>query len=216
MTEKLTDIANLHKEYTRSGLRRSDLTTEPMDLFEKWLKQARTAEIPDATAMNVSTVDKNGQPYQRLVLLKYFDQNEMVFFTNLNSRKATHLQNNPRISLHFSWNSLERQILVLGQVKPLSFFKVMKYFHSRPRESQIGAWVSQQSSRIPTRNVLENKFLELKQKFKNGYIPLPSFWGGYRVKVEAMEFWQGRAYRLHDRFLYQRTIDSWQLDRLAP
>ncbi|WP_244267202.1 pyridoxal 5'-phosphate synthase, partial [Sodalis-like endosymbiont of Proechinophthirus fluctus] len=121
------------------------------------------------------------QPYQRLVLLKYFDLQSMVFYTNLGSQKATHLAHNPRISLHFPWNTLERQVLVLGRADRLSVIDVIKYFHSRPRDSQIGAWVSRQSSRISARGMLESKFLELKQKFAQGEVPLPSFWGGYRV-----------------------------------
>ncbi|WP_074011880.1 pyridoxamine 5'-phosphate oxidase [Candidatus Sodalis sp. SoCistrobi] len=214
MTEHLIDIAALRREYTRGGLRRADLTAEPMDLFEQWLKQACAAQLPDATAMSVGTVDENGQPYQRLVLLKHFDQQGMVFYTNLGSRKATHLAHNPRISLHFPWHALERQ--VLGRAERLSVIEVMKYFHSRPRDSQIGAWVSRQSSRISARGVLESKFLELKQKFAQGEVPLPSFWGGYRVTIDAMEFWQGGEHRLHDRFLYRRENGAWHIDRLAP
>lgn len=216
MTEHIIDIAALRREYTRGGLRRADLTAEPMDLFEQWLKQACAAQLPDATAMSVGTVDANGQPYQRLVLLKHFDQQGMVFYTNLGSRKATHLAHNPRISLHFPWHALERQVLVLGRAERLSVIEVMKYFHSRPRDSQIGAWVSRQSSRISARGVLESKFLELKQKFAQGEVPLPSFWGGYRVTIDAMEFWQGGKHRLHDRFLYRRENGAWHIDRLAP
>lgn len=216
MTEQPIDIAALRREYTRGGLRRADLTAEPMDLFEQWLQQACAAQFPDATAMSVGTVDANGQPYQRLVLLKHFDRQAMVFYTNLGSRKATHLAHNPRISLHFPWPALERQVLVLGRAERLSVIDVMKYFHSRPRDSQIGAWVSRQSSRISARGVLESKFLELKQKFAQGEVPLPSFWGGYRVTIDAMEFWQGGEHRLHDRFLYRREDCGWQIDRLAP
>ncbi|AHF77084.1 Pyridoxamine 5'-phosphate oxidase [Sodalis praecaptivus] len=216
MTEHSIDIAALRREYTRGGLRRADLTAEPMALFEQWLKQACAAQLPDATAMSVGTVDADGQPYQRLVLLKHFDSQGMVFYTNLGSRKATHLAHNPRISLHFPWHALERQVLVLGRAERLSVIEVMKYFHSRPRDSQIGAWVSRQSSRISARGVLESKFLELKQKFAQGAVPLPSFWGGYRVTIDAMEFWQGGEHRLHDRFLYRREEGGWHIDRLAP
>lgn len=216
MTEDSININALRREYTRDGLRRADLTAEPMDLFAKWLKQACAAQLPDATAMSVGTVDENGQPYQRLVLLKNFNKQGMVFYTNLGSRKASHLVHNPRISLHFPWHALERQVLLLGWAEQLSGSEVMEYFHSRPRDSQIGAWVSHQSSRISTRSILESKFIELKHKFGKGEVPLPKFWGGYQVNIEAMEFWQGGEHRLHDRFIYQREAGGWRIDRLAP
>ncbi|HEY0209074.1 pyridoxamine 5'-phosphate oxidase [Acerihabitans sp.] len=216
MTEQHIDIADLRREYTRGGLRRADLTPEPLDLFEHWLQQACAARLADPTAMCVATVDKLGQPYQRMVLLKHFDSRGMVFYTNLGSRKAEHLAHNARISLHFPWHSLERQVMVLGHAERLSLVEVMKYFHSRPKDSQIGAWVSRQSSRISARGVLESKFLELRQKFQQGEVPLPSFWGGYRVHIDTMEFWQGGEHRLHDRFIYQRREAGWAIDRLAP
>lgn len=216
MTEHSINIAALRREYTRSGLRRADLTEKPMDLFEQWLKQACAAQLPDATAMSVGTVDANGQSYQRLVLLKYFDREGMVFYTNLGSRKASHLAHNPRISLHFPWHALERQVLVLGCAERLSVIDVMKYFYSRPRDSQISAWVSRQSMQISARGVLKSKFLELKQKFSQNEVPLPRFWGGYRVSIDAMEFWQGGEHRLHDRFLYRRKEGGWHINRLAP
>ncbi|WP_158782958.1 pyridoxamine 5'-phosphate oxidase [Pantoea sp. BAV 3049] len=215
-SDNLQQIAHLRREYTRGGLRRNDLPDDPLALFERWLGQAVEAQLPDATAMSVATVDERGQPYQRIVLLKHFDQRGMVFYTNLGSRKAQHLEKNPRISLLFPWHMLERQVMVLGTVEKLSILDVVKYFHSRPRESQIGAWVSKQSSRISARGVLEGKFLELKQKFQQGEVPLPSFWGGYRIKIDSMEFWQGGEHRLHDRFFYQREDEAWKIDRLAP
>ncbi|CAM3551838.1 pyridoxamine 5'-phosphate oxidase [Rouxiella silvae] len=218
------DVADLRREYIRGGLRRKDLTAEPLPLFELWLKQACEAKLPDPTAMCVATVDENGQPYQRIVLLKHFDEKGMVFFTNLGSRKAQQLAVNPRISLLFPWHMLDRQVIVLGQAERLPTLDVMKYFTSRPKDSQIGAWVSQQSTRISARGILESKFLELKQKFSQGEVPLPSFWGGFRVKFDSMEFWQGGEHRLHDRFIYQREGASdvnspttgWKIDRLAP
>ncbi|WP_312056963.1 pyridoxamine 5'-phosphate oxidase [Pantoea brenneri] len=215
-SDTLHTIAHLRREYTRGGLRRKDLPDDPIALFEQWLSQACEAKLPDPTAMTVATVDEQGQPWQRIVLLKHFDAQGMVFYTNLGSRKALQLAHNPRISLHFPWHFLERQVLVLGEVEKLSPLEVLKYFHSRPRDSQIGAWVSKQSSRISARGILEGKFLELKQKFQQGEIPLPSFWGGYRVKFHTLEFWQGGEHRLHDRFLYQRDHDGWKIDRLAP
>ncbi|HBV90748.1 pyridoxamine 5'-phosphate oxidase [Pantoea sp. B550] len=215
-SETLHTIAHLRREYTRGGLRRKDLPDDPIALFEQWLSQACEAKLPDPTAMTVATVDEQGQPWQRIVLLKHFDAQGMVFYTNLGSRKALQLAHNPRISLHFPWHYLERQVMVLGEVEKLSPLEVLKYFHSRPRDSQIGAWVSKQSSRISARGILEGKFLELKQKFQQGDVPLPSFWGGYRVKFHTVEFWQGGEHRLHDRFIYQRDHDGWKIDRLAP
>lgn len=215
-SETLHTIAHLRREYTRGGLRRKDLPDDPIALFEQWLSQACEAKLPDPTAMTVATVDEQGQPWQRIVLLKHYDAQGMVFYTNLGSRKALQLAHNPRISLHFPWHYLERQVMVLGEVEKLSPLEVLKYFHSRPRESQIGAWVSKQSSRISARGILEGKFLELKQKFQQGEVPLPSFWGGYRVKFHTLEFWQGGEHRLHDRFIYQRDHDGWKIDRLAP
>ncbi|MGC0933223.1 pyridoxamine 5'-phosphate oxidase [Pantoea agglomerans] len=215
-SETLHTIAHLRREYTRGGLRRKDLPDDPIALFEQWLSQACEAKLPDPTAMTVATVDEQGQPWQRIVLLKHYDAQGMVFYTNLGSRKALQLAHNPRISLHFPWHYLERQVMVLGEVEKLSPLEVLKYFHSRPRDSQIGAWVSKQSSRISARGILEGKFLELKQKFQQGEVPLPSFWGGYRVKFHTMEFWQGGEHRLHDRFIYQRDHDGWKIARLAP
>ncbi|WP_315314830.1 pyridoxamine 5'-phosphate oxidase [Pantoea vagans] len=215
-SETLHTIAHLRREYTRGGLRRKDLPDNPIALFEQWLSQACEAKLPDPTAMTVATVDEQGQPWQRIVLLKHFDAQGMVFYTNLSSRKALQLAHNPRICLHFPWHYLERQVMVLGEVEKLSPLEVLKYFHSRPRDSQIGAWVSKQSSRISARGILEGKFLELKQKFQQGDVPLPSFWGGYRVKFHTVEFWQGGEHRLHDRFIYQRDHDGWKIDRLAP
>ncbi|WP_034914569.1 pyridoxamine 5'-phosphate oxidase [Erwinia sp. 9145] len=215
-SDNLQLIAHMRRQYIRGGLRRSDLPADPLALFEKWLNQAVEAQLPDATAMSVATVDASGQPWQRIVLLKHVDARGMVFYTNLGSRKAHHLEHNPRISLLFPWHMLERQVMVVGRAEKLSMLEVMKYFHSRPRDSQIGAWVSKQSSRISARGVLESKFLELKQKFQQGEIPLPSFWGGFRITIDSMEFWQGGEHRLHDRFFYQREEDGWKIDRLAP
>lgn len=211
------ELADYRREYLQGGLRRNDLPNDPLVLFDLWMQQAITADLMDATAMVVGTVDEHGQPYQRIVLLKHFDERGFVFYTNMGSRKASQLASNPKVSLLFPWHNLERQVHVTGQVERLSTVEVMKYFTSRPKDSQIGAWVSHQSSRISARGVLEAKFLELKQKFANGEVPLPSFWGGFRVKFDSVEFWQGGAKRLHDRFLYQRQADNhWSIERLAP
>ncbi|NHI00359.1 MULTISPECIES: pyridoxamine 5'-phosphate oxidase [Oceanimonas] len=210
------ELADYRREYLQGGLRRNDLPDTPLALFETWMQQAIAAGLPDPTAMVVATVDERGQPYQRIVLLKQVDEQGFVFYTNMGSRKAAHLNHNPRISLLFPWHPLERQVHITGQVEKLAATEVMKYFASRPKDSQIGAWVSKQSSRISARGLLEAKFLEMKQKFASGEVPLPSFWGGFRVKFDAVEFWQGGANRLHDRFVYQREQDGWTISRLAP
>ena len=210
------ELSDIRREYTRGGLRRHDLPDEPLSLFDKWLKQAVEADLSDPTAMTVATVDENGQPYQRIVLLKHYDKEGFVFYTNLGSRKAMHLDHNAKISLHFPWHAIERQVHITGEAEKLSKMEVMKYFTSRPKESQIAAWASKQSSRISARQALESKFMELKQKFSNGEVPLPTFWGGYRVKISSIEFWQGGENRLHDRFLYRHEADNWEIDRLAP
>lgn len=211
------DLTDIRREYTKGGLRRDDLPKEPLALFNKWLQQAVDANLPDPTAMTVATVNADGQPFQRIVLLKDVNNDGFIFYTNLSSRKAEQLQINNKISLHFPWHILERQVHVTGHVEQLSTLEVMKYFSSRPKESQIAAWASKQSSRLSARQALEGKFFELKQKFSAGEVPLPSFWGGYRVKFDSIEFWQGGKHRLHDRFIYLRNDNNdWDIERLAP
>ncbi|GIU52698.1 MULTISPECIES: pyridoxamine 5'-phosphate oxidase [Shewanella] len=212
----MNDLTDIRREYTQGGLRRNDLPNNPMDLFTLWIEQAKQAELTDPTAMCVATVDEHGQPFQRIVLLKKFDDDGFVFFTNLESRKATQLANNAKTSLLFPWHPLERQVAVTGEAEPLSMIEVTKYFMSRPKDSQIAAWVSKQSSKISARQALEGKFNEMKSKFAKGEVPLPKFWGGYRIKAESIEFWQGGERRLHDRFIYQKAPSGWNIDRLAP
>ncbi|ORT48563.1 pyridoxine 5'-phosphate oxidase [Vibrio sp. qd031] len=209
-------LADIRRDYLQGGLRREDLTDDPIEFFNHWLEQAVKAQLTDPTAMTTATVDERGMPFQRIVLLKNVDAQGFVFYTNFESRKAKHLQNNPNISLHFPWHPLERQVHITGRVEKLSAAENMKYFLSRPHESQIAAWASKQSSRISARGVLEGKFLELKKKFQKGEVPVPAFWGGYRVIPESIEFWQGGAHRMHDRFVYTREDDAWQIERLAP
>ncbi len=212
----IMELEDIRRDYSLGGLRRADLPLEPIDLFELWLKQAVEAKLTDPTAMTVATVDKNGQPFQRIVLLKHFDGTGFVFYTNLASRKAQHLEDNSKISLHFPWHPLERQVHITGTTEKLTALENMKYFTSRPKESQIAAWASKQSSRLTARAALEGKYLELKQQFSKGEIPVPKFWGGFRVKIDSIEFWQGGDSRLHDRFLYSKDQDKWAIDRLAP
>ena len=170
----------------------------------------------DATAMTLATVDTRGMPFQRMVLLKGLDPRGSVFSTNLGSRKALQLSTNPRASLHFAWLSEDRQVIINGDCQALSRVENWRYFLTRPRESQLAAWASRQSHPITTRRVLEEKFLEVKDQFGKGEISLPSFWGGYRLEPESIEFWQGGEHRLHDRFLYQRCEEGWDITRLAP
>lgn len=213
----MIDVAPLRRSYTMAGLSESDLTATPIELFERWLKEAIDAGLYDPNGVVVSTVDASGQPYSRMVLLKNYDEKSLVFFTNLGSRKAQQLAQNPKICMLFPWYFLERQVMFIGTAQKLSIPEVVKYFHSRPRDSQIGAWASHQSSRISARSALESKFMELKEKFKNGEVPLPTFWGGYRVYFHQVEFWQGRENRLHDRFIYDLQEDGrWTTARLAP
>ena len=211
------DIEDFRREYLQGGLNREDLGDDPIEQFESWLAQAVAGGITDPTAMVLATVEAEGRPWQRMVLLKDFGHSGFVFYTNLESRKAKAMAENPQVCLHFPWNVLERQVIVGGRVERLSMAEVARYFVTRPRESQLAAWASAQSSRISARQVLEEKMLELKNKFSRGEVPLPSFWGGYRVVPDEIEFWQGGANRLHDRFLYAREDDlNWTISRLSP
>ncbi len=212
------DLHDIRREYLKDGLRFKHLPQDPVILFESWLKQAIEFKLSDPTAMTIATVDELGQPYQRIVLLKDFDQQGFVFYTNLGSRKAKHLKTNDKISLHFPWHAMERQVHITGSVKKLSKLEVMKYFLSRPKESQLAAWASKQSERLSARQVLESKFFELKKIYeKTNEVPVPEFWGGFRVSANSFEFWQGGEHRLHDRFLYEKNeATAWSIERLAP
>jgi pyridoxamine 5'-phosphate oxidase len=188
-----------------------------MTLFKSWLQVAIDAGIPDPNAMTVATVDSHGQPSQRIVLLKDVTEAGFVFYTNLGSRKATELKHNNKISLHFPWHMLERQVKICGEAEPLSRTAVAKYFLSRPKDSQIAAIASKQSQPISNRELLLTQWRQLKEKFKEGEVPLPDFWGGFLVKPQQIEFWQGGEHRLHDRFEYTLQTDhSWRIQRLNP
>ena len=211
------DLENFRVEYTKGGLERENLHENPIEQFKRWMQQTIDAKIPDPNAMTVATVDASGQPSQRIVLLKNLDEKGFVFYTNLKSRKAQELLQNPKISLHFPWYLLERQVKVCGVAEQLSAAEVLKYFVSRPRDSQLGAWASHQSRPISSRALLMQQFDAMKNKFSKGEIPLPDFWGGFRVKPHQIEFWQGGAARLHDRFEYNLQTDkSWTITRLEP
>jgi len=211
------DLESLRTEYTKGGLERADLHENPIEQFNRWMQQTVDAKLPDPNAMTIATVDSSGQPSQRIVLLKQLDDRGFVFFTNLNSQKAQDLKQNPKISLHFPWYFLERQVKVCGVAEQLSTAEVLKYFVTRPRDSQLGAWASQQSRPISSRALLLQQFESMKNKFAKGEIPVPDFWGGFRVKPHQIEFWQGGAARLHDRFQYSLQPDSsWAIERLEP
>ena len=210
------DISNFRREYLKSGLERKDLLTDPMAQFSHWFNQAKDTGIADPNAMILATVSKEGHPSQRTVLLKYYDEKGFVFFTNQQSRKAREIAENNHVNLHFVWLDLERQISINGIATPISAAESARYFITRPRDSQIAAWVSTQSKKISSRQFLLKSFSDMKAKFGKGDIPLPSFWGGYRVEPATVEFWQGRKNRLHDRFLYRRERDEWTIERLAP
>jgi len=207
------------REYDYGKLTRESLSASPFEQFTLWMEQAIEAGIQDPTAMSVATVSAEGKPWQRMVLLKDFDQRGFVFYTNLGSRKAQEIEANAQVSLHFPWLQLDRQVIVGGRAERLSTVEVMKYFLSRPKGSQLAAWASKQSSRINSRQALETQFAQIKEKFAEGEIPLPDFWGGFRVVPEEIEFWQGGEMRLHDRFSYLRSEDgrdSWEIGRLSP
>ncbi|MFC6439321.1 pyridoxamine 5'-phosphate oxidase [Bowmanella sp. JS7-9] len=212
----MQDLASIRREYSQDKLSRDKLADDPFLQFDAWLKQAIDAGLPDPTAMTVATVDTQGQPSQRIVLLKDVSAGGFVFYTNTGSRKAQELAHNPKVSLHFPWHFLERQVSVRGSVEKLSVAEVAKYFLSRPRESQLAAWASQQSHPISSRQLLLEKFAQIKRKFNQGDVPLPDFWGGYRVIPSHIEFWQGGEHRLHDRFVYSRQGQDWQIERLMP
>ena len=205
------------REYQFGRLTRESLSDSPVVQFTGWLEQALASDIADPTAMSVATVDSDGRPWQRIVLLKHFDEHGFVFYTNLGSRKAREIAANPRVSLLFPWTRMDRQVIVGGQAVRLSTGEVLKYFISRPRNSQLAAWASRQSSRLTSRQALEAQFMQMRDKFRHGDIPVPDFWGGYRVVPDEFEFWQGGENRLHDRFHYTLSESgAWDIARLAP
>ncbi|MDA0679499.1 MAG: pyridoxamine 5'-phosphate oxidase [Proteobacteria bacterium] len=209
-------VSALRRSATGLKLEREDLDADPVRQFEVWFRDACAADGLDPNAVSLSTVDEHHRPWSRTVLLKYFDSRGFVFFTNHGSSKARQIQENNNVALLFFWREQGRQILIRGYADKISTAETLKYFATRPRGSQIGAWVSAQSSVISSRSMLEAKFDEMKRKFGDGEVPLPSFWGGYRVVPQEIEFWQGRVNRLHDRFLYTKHNDDWAIERLAP
>ena len=204
------------REYKYGKLSRESLNDDPFAQFRLWMSQAIEAEIQDPTAMCVATVGADGRPWQRVVLLKGFDEQGFVFYTNFGSRKAEEIAGNDQVSLHFPWLEMDRQVIIGGRAEKLSKARSLGYFLKRPKESQLAAWASQQSRKLSSRQVLETQFANMKQKFANGDIPLPDFWGGYCVVPEEIQFWQGGENRLHDRFQYLLGEQGWEISRLAP
>ena len=211
------DVAALRRSATGFALDREDLNDDPIVQFEDWFRHACETVPLDPNAVTLSTVDSSMRPSSRTVLLKSFDERGFVFYTNYESKKAAQIEENPNVSLLFFWSEPARQVKIRGKAEKIPTSESLAYFLSRPRGSQIGAWVSAQSSVISSRSLLETKFQEIKQKFRDKDISLPSFWGGYRVVPDEIEFWQGRRNRLHDRFQFTKQDDgSWEIERLAP
>ena len=209
------DLTKLRIELRKRGLSRSNLDDDPVKQFSLWFTEAIDSGIVEPSAMSLATTDES-EIGIRTVLLKYFDDKGFVFYTNYKSKKSRQIETRPEAALLFSWLTLERQIKIVGSVEKVSSLESIKYFASRPKDSQIGAWASKQSTTISSRNILQSQFESMKQKFSSGEVPLPDFWGGYRVIPRTIEFWQGRESRLHDRFVYQRSEDGWTISRLSP
>ncbi len=211
------DLSDFREEYLKNTLHRKDMASTPQEQFDIWFKQALESGIAEPNAMSVATATAAGRPSLRTVLLKYYDARGYVFFTNYTSRKAQEIEQNPQVTLMLPWVQLERQVIVYGRAEKISRAETLKYFLTRPRDSQLGAWVSHQSQAISTRKLLLTKLAEMKNKFAKGEVALPDFWGGYRIIPQEVEFWQGGAGRVHDRILYSLHADgSWELSRLQP
>ena len=212
----MNDISSLRKEYASAQLDMGSIEKSPLIQFEKWFQDALRADILEPNAMVLSTVDTASNPSQRTVLLKELDASGFVFFTNYSSQKAQQLDLHPYASLLFPWYTLERQVSIRGKVEKVDIETSRAYFYSRPYGSQLGAWVSRQSSSIESREILDAKLAELKSKYPVGTVPFPDFWGGYRLIPTTIEFWQGRQNRLHDRILYEAVGSNCNIKRLAP
>jgi len=210
-------IADLRQDYTLQDLSETEVNSNPFVQFKEWFEQALSTDILEPNAMTVATTNTEGQPSARMVLLKDFDERGFVFYTNYNSHKAQELAENPQAALVFWWAQLQRQVRICGRVEKVSEIESDKYFYSRPFNSRLGAWASNQREVIENREVLEEQLEDLQQEYYNKDVPRPSHWGGIRVIPTEIEFWQGRSSRLHDRLVYTRDYDySWKIERLSP
>ncbi len=217
MDQPRLDIASLRQDYVAHGLRRADLDPDPIKQFGIWFGEAAAAQIRDVNAMTLATATPDGAPSARIVLLKAISDRGFVFFTNYHSDKGRQLEANPRAALCLFWVQLERQIRIEGTVEKTSREESEEYFRSRPLGSRLGAWTSRQSEVIASREALESQLAEVTTQYDGADVPLPPQWGGYRVKPQSIEFWQGRTNRLHDRFRYRRHSDGgWRIERLSP
>lgn len=211
------NVADIRREYERTGLSEEDLASSPVEQFGRWLSEAMAVDPQEFTAMTLATADREGRPSARIVLLKGYDERGFVFYTNYESRKGREMDENPRAALVFYWSSLDRQVRIEGTIEKTSREESEAYFRSRPMGARIGAWASQQSQPLARREDLERAVRELEERFPDGEVPLPDSWGGYRVVPELFEFWQGRRSRLHDRLCYVRLPEGdWRIERLAP
>ncbi len=211
------DLQDIRRDFRKGTLTRDELIDDPIEQFKLWMQQALSTELVDPTAMVLATGARDGQVSQRVVLLKGLDERGFVFFTNYESRKSREIAINSKVSLHFPWFAIERQVMVGGVAEKVSLEESRAYFQSRPRDSQLAAWASPQSRVLNSREVLTQQLESLQKKYADLDIPLPEFWGGYRVRPSQIEFWQGGANRLHDRFVYTlQPGQAWQIERLAP
>jgi pyridoxamine 5'-phosphate oxidase len=212
----MTSIQDLRNEYKGTFLDVTNVDPSPFAQFKKWFDEALKAGIEEPNGMVLSTVSETGMPSLRTVLLKAYNQQGFVFYTNYNSRKSKEISHNPQVSVVFPWYDLHRQLIIQGRVQKVPPAESLKYFISRPFGSKLAAWVSNQSQVVTSRNLLEMKMKEMKEKFKSGEVPLPDYWGGYKIIPETFEFWQGQPNRLHDRIYYTKNQESWDIERLAP
>ena len=211
------ELQDIRRDFRKGTLTREELHTDPIEQFNRWMQQALTTDIVDPTAMILATAARDGQVSQRVVLLKGLDERGFVFFTNYESRKSREIAINSKVSLHFPWLVIERQVIVCGVAEKVSVEESRAYFHSRPRDSQLAAWASPQSRVLSSRDTMMQQLENLQKKYADTDVPLPEFWGGFRVRPSQIEFWQGGANRLHDRFMYSlQASQAWQIDRLAP